>query len=192
MRINIREKFTAAVFVFLCFLLQSSVFPLFSLQRAVPDMILLCVCIYGWLRGEHSAMFCGFFGGLFIDIFFMDVLGVYALIYVFAGFLCGQLHRFFDEHEHRIPLFLIAIADLGVLLLRFLLFDVLYGNFRFGQYFVSRCLPEIVMTFLAGIVLYPVMLWVEMHFVHYERKKKDMNDRDHGNLSENSGSEGIV
>ena len=191
MRIAIKEKITAAFFVCLCFLLQSSVFPLFSLQRAVPDMILLSVCIYGWLRGEHSAMFCGFFGGLFIDMFFMDVLGVNALIYVFAGFLCGQLHRFFDEHEHRIPLMMIVVADLAVLLLRFLLFDVLYGNFHLGQYFISRCLPEIVMTFLAGIVLYLVMHWVEMHIVLYERKKKDLIDRDHGNMSDNSGSEGI-
>ena len=191
MRIAIKEKITAAFFVCLCFLLQSSVFPLFSLQRAVPDMILLSVCIYGWLRGEHSAMFCGFFGGLFIDIFFMDVLGVNALIYVFAGFLCGQLHRFFDEHEHRIPLMMIVVADLAVLLLRFLLFDVLYGNFHLGHYFISRCLPEIVMTFLAGIVLYLVMHWVEMHIVLYERKKKDLIDRDHGNMSDNSGSEGI-
>ncbi|MBR6156098.1 MAG: rod shape-determining protein MreD [Lachnospiraceae bacterium] len=191
MRIAIKEKITAAFFVCLCFLLQSSVFPLFSLQRAVPDMILLSVCIYGWLRGEHSAMFCGFFGGLFIDIFFMDVLGVNALIYVLAGFLCGQLHRFFDEHEHRIPLIMIVVADLAVLLLRFLLFDVLYGNFHLGQYFISRCLPEIVMTFLAGIVLYLVMHWVEMHIVLYERKKKDLIDRDHGNMSDNSGSEGI-
>ena len=86
---------------------------------------------------------------------------------------------------------MIVIADLGVLLLRFLLFDVLYGNFHFGQYFVSRCLPEIVLTFLSGIVLYPVMLWVEMHFVRYERKNKDMNYRDTGSMSENSGSEGI-
>ena len=190
MRIAIKEKLTAALFVFFCFLLQSSVFPILPLQRAVPDMILLCVCIYGWLRGEHSAMFCGFFGGLFIDIFFMDVLGVYALLYVFAGFLCGQMHIFFDEHEHRLPLLMIVIADLGVLLLRFLLFDVLYGNFHFGQYFVSRCLPEIVMTFLAGILLYPVLLWAEVHIVRYERKKKGMNDWDPGNISENSGSEG--
>ena len=86
---------------------------------------------------------------------------------------------------------MIVVADLAVLLLRFLLFDVLYGNFHLGQYFISRCLPEIVMTFLAGIVLYLVMHWVEMHIVLYERKKKDLIDRDHGNMSDNSGSEGI-
>ncbi len=191
MRIAIKEKITAALFVFLCFLFQSSVFPHFSVSRIVPDLILACVCIFAWLRGEYSGMFCGFFGGLFIDIFFMDTIGLHALIYVYVGFLCGQFHRFFDEHEYRIPIAMIVISDLCVLLLRFLLFDVLYGNFHFGQYFTARCLPEMVMTFWASIPLYPLALLIETRFVQVSRKKSDMDNWDPGNMSDDSGSEGI-
>ena len=188
MAVSIKEKITVALFLFLCFLLQSSVFPLFSVTRIVPDMIILCVCITGWLRGEHAAMHCGFFGGLFLDVFFMDTLGLHALIYVYLGFLAGQFHRFYDEHEYRIPLMMITVGDLCVLLIRFLLFDVLYGNFRFGNYLIDRCLPEIVMTLLAGIILYPIVLRIELRFVQFTRNKSDLDD---WNAPDDTGSEGV-
>lgn len=191
MWIAIKEKLSAALCVFLCFLLQYSVFPAFSITKGVPNLILVAVCLHAWLRGEHSAMFCGFFAGLFVDIFFMDTIGLHALIYVYVGFLCGQFHRVFDEHEHRLPLFMILFADLGVLLLRFLLFEVLYGNFHFGSYLLYRMLPELVTTMLSAAVLYPLALWIEMHIVQYTPNKNDSDHFDPGSLADDTGSEGF-
>ncbi|MBR1472159.1 MAG: rod shape-determining protein MreD [Lachnospiraceae bacterium] len=173
MQLFLKEKVSAACMVCFCFLIQTSIFHVFSMQQPVPDLILICVCIYGWLRGEHSAMFCGFFGGLLIDIFFMDIIGFYALLYVYLGFLCGQMHRFFDAHEYRIPMATLVTSHLLFLLVRFVLLDVLNGNFHIGYYLLARCLPEMLYTLLCGIALYPVLLFVEQRFVQASPKRKN-------------------
>ena len=83
---------------------------------------------------------------------------------------------------------MITCGDLAVLLIRFLLFDVLFGNFHFGNYLIDRCLPEMVMTLLAAIVLYPAALWIELRFVQFTRNKSDLDD---WNAPDDTGSEGV-
>ena len=163
---DFKRILTAAVCIPIFFVLQTTVFRVTGPEGMAPNFILILTVIYAWLRGPRAAMICGLTGGLLIDIFFMNGLGFYALLYVYAGFVCGQAHSSLDVREFRIPILLIFGAEVLTQLLQFLFFFVLNGYFLFRYFFLQRLLPELFFTMLLFIVVYPLLLLLEERFVN--------------------------
>ena len=51
-----------------CFLLQSTVLQVIALAGISPNLLLILVSALGFMRGEKSGLFVGFFSGFFTDI----------------------------------------------------------------------------------------------------------------------------
>ncbi len=189
---TVKRILTGIVAVFLFFLIQSSVFKHLAYIGALPNLLLILTVSYGYLRGEQSAMIVGFFSGLLLDIFGMNVLGLYALIYVYLGYLAGTCHTWYEPVDFRIPLAMIFAGDLCVLLLEFVLFFVLNGDFGFRYYLTGKALPELAATMILSIPVYPLLLWIEERFVNVDpaekKKKEDWNVAD---LAEAERKDGI-
>ncbi|MBR5419750.1 MAG: rod shape-determining protein MreD [Lachnospiraceae bacterium] len=167
-----KRIFSASVAVFFFYLLQSSAFRGLSFGSAVPNLLLIACVSYGWLRGSSSGILVGFFGGLLMDIFSMGVLGMYALFYMYAGFISGLAHPWYDPREFRIPLILIFVEDALLSLLRFLFFYVMNGDFRFRFFFTGRLLPELAATAILAVIIYPLLLWIEERFIRPDMDEK--------------------
>ena len=189
---TIKRILTGIIAVFLFFLIQSSVFKDLAHSGALPNLLLILTVSYGYLRGEQSAMIAGFFSGLLLDIFGMNVLGLYALIYVYLGYLAGTCHTWYEPVDFRIPLAMIFTGDILVLLLEFVLFFVLNGDFGFRYYLTGKALPELAATMIISIPVYPLLLWIEERFVNVDpaekKKKEDWNVAD---LAEAERKDGI-
>lgn len=173
---TIKRILTGIVAVFLFFLIQSSVLKNLAYSGALPNLLLILTVSYGYLRGERSAMVAGFFCGLLLDIFGMNVLGFYALIYVYLGYLAGLCHSWYEPVDFRIPLAMIFTGDLLVLLLQFILFFVLNRDFGFQYFLTGKALPELAATMIIAVPVYPLLLWIEERFVNVdpaEKKKKE-------------------
>lgn len=173
---TIKRILTGIVAVFLFFLIQSSVLKGLAYSGALPNLLLILTVSYGYLRGERAAMVTGFFCGLLLDIFGMNVLGFYALIYVYLGYLAGLCHSWYEPMDFRIPLAMIFTGDLSVLLLQFLLFFVLNRDFGFRYFLMGKALPELAATMIISVGVYPLLLWIEERFVNVdpaEKKKKE-------------------
>ncbi len=167
-----RKIITGVLAVFIFFLLQSSVFRGLALSGAVPNFMLIICCTYAYMRGQRSGIWVGFFGGLLLDIFLMDGLGTYAMLYLYIGFLAGLTHPWYEVREFRIPLLTVFVGDIVLSLVQYLIFYVLRGDFRFGVYFSGRMLPELLATMLASVAVYPLLLWIEERFVNIEADEK--------------------
>lgn len=189
---TVKRILTGIIAVFLFFLIQSSVFKDLAHSGALPNLLLILTVSYGYLRGEQSAMIAGFFSGLLLDIFGMNVLGLYALIYVYLGYLAGTCHTWYEPVDFRIPLAMIFTGDILVLLLEFVLFFVLNGDFGFRYYLTGKALPELAATMIISIPVYPLLLWIEERFVNVDpaekKKKEDWNVAD---LAEAERKDGI-
>ena len=70
-------------FVFICFLLQSTVFPSLAFGGIIPNLMIVVTASYGFMRGRKTGLLVGFFSGLIMDMFSGNVLGFYALIYMY-------------------------------------------------------------------------------------------------------------
>ena len=154
------RKITVAGLIIICFLLQSTVFRSLSFAGIVPNLLIILTSSFGFMRGENEGLAIGFFSGLLCDIFFGDVLGFYALIMMYIGFLNGKFNRVFYPEDIKLPLVLIIISDLSYSMTCYVLLFLLQGKFNFIFYFTNVILPEAVYTILITCILYPVVLWI--------------------------------
>lgn len=154
------RKFIMALLILISFLLESTALASFSFGGVVPKLTIILTSSFGFMRGEKEGLLIGFFCGLLNDVFFGGILGFYALILMYIGYLNGKFSRIFYPEDIRLPLALIVVSDLTYGMLCYILLFLLRGRFDFPYYFVSVILPEALYTIVATLFLYPVILWI--------------------------------
>lgn len=165
-----RRFIASAILIMLCFILQSTVFKELEFGGIVPNLMIVLTASYGFMRGEKAGLMVGFFCGLLADIFFGGLLGLYAMIYMYIGYLNGKFNKLFYPEDIKLPLALILVSDLGYGMICYLTLFLLRGRFHLSYYFLNIILPEMVYTILVTLVLYPVILWIN-------RKLEDREQR---------------
>ncbi len=152
------RKISVAVLIIICFLLQSTVFRSLAFAGIVPNLLIILTASFGFMRGENEGLVIGFFSGILCDIFFGEVLGFYALIMMYIGFLNGKFNRIFYPEDIKLPLALIVVSDISYSMICYVLLFLLQGKFNFVFYFANVILPEAVYTILVTCILYPIIL----------------------------------
>ena len=71
--------------IIVCFLFQTTVFQGLDFGGIVPNLMIILTASFGFMRGDKTGLAIGFFCGLIIDIFFGNVLGLNAMIYMYIG-----------------------------------------------------------------------------------------------------------
>ena len=79
-----KRTIVVTVLIIFCFLLQSTVFHAVAFGGIVPNLLIVLAASFGFMRGEKTGLVIGFFCGLLMDIFFGEVIGFYALLYMYA------------------------------------------------------------------------------------------------------------
>ncbi|WMC92762.1 rod shape-determining protein MreD [Kineothrix sp. MB12-C1] len=156
--------------IFICFLLQCTVFQALAFGGIVPNLLIVLTASFGFMRGERSGLLIGFLSGLFIDIFFGDVIGFYALLYMYIGYTNGKFNRIFYPEDIKLPIVLIIGSDLFYGLVCYLLLFLMRARFNIVHYFRHIILPEIVYTIVITIFLYPIILWINRKLENSEKR----------------------
>lgn len=154
------RKIWVFITILICFVLQTTVFRGLSFAGIVPNLMIILTASFGFMRGENDGLIIGFFCGLLMDIFYGDILGFYALLYMYIGFLNGKFNRIFYPEDIKLPIALIIISDLSYGMLCYILMFLLNGKFHFWFYLKSIIFPEVVYTIVVTCVLYPIILWI--------------------------------
>ncbi len=164
------RKFTVFILILVCFVLQSTVFRALAFAGIVPNLLVILTAAFGFMRGENEGLVIGFLCGLLADIFFGDILGFYALILMYIGFLNGKFNRIFYPEDIKLPLGLIIISDLSYSMICYILMFLLKGKFNFLFYFKDVILPELVYTMVITCILYPIVLLINEGLERRERR----------------------
>ncbi len=166
----LKRSLVVSFLIFICFLLQSTVFHSLSFGGIVPNLLIVLAASFGFMRGERSGLLIGFFSGLLIDIFFGEVIGFYALLYMYIGYLNGKFNTVFYPEDIKLPIALIIGSDLFYGLISYVLLFLMRARFNFGYYFRHIILPEIVYTIVITIFLYPIILWINRKLEEKEKR----------------------
>lgn len=156
-----RRRILSVLFYFImffCFLLQCTLFKRLSFGGISPNLLLITTTSIGFMRGEKQGLWAGFVSGLFVDIFFGDVIGLYAMLYMYIGFLNGKFSRIFYPEDLKLPLALITLSDLSYGMICYIVLFLLRGRLNFPYFFFRIILPETVYTIVMSIFLYPILL----------------------------------
>ncbi len=154
------RKFIVLLMVFIGYLLQCTLFQKISLGGIVPNILIIITSSFGFMRGKKEGMIIGFLAGLTLDVFFGDILGFYALVYMCIGYLNGFFRSIFYPEDIKLPMILIAASALLYCFLCYIFLFLLRGKLHLGYYFIHVILPEIVYTVLVTLIVYKAILWV--------------------------------
>ncbi len=166
-----RRKLAVFLIITVCFLLQSTLFQMLSIASISPNLLIVVTSSFGFMRGRKEGMWIGFFSGLVLDIFFGSVIGFYALIYAYIGYVNGFFRKRFFPDDIKLPLILIAASDFSYNILVYLFLFFLRGRFRIDYYLLNIMLPELVYTILVTIVLYFVILKINKKLEKIEKRR---------------------
>lgn len=149
----IKIVITGLIIIF-AFVLQSSLSLGSNQLVATPNLLVLVTCIFGFMRGCNYGSITGLFCGLLVDIFFGELIGLYALIYMYVGFFSGLFKKLFYSDHVFMPMLLIFISDFLYNLACYTFRFLLRNKLDFSFYFEKIIFPEMIFTTFLIFVLY--------------------------------------
>lgn len=166
----LRRNFAIAFYILVCFVLQGTLFKSLSFGGISPNLLIIITSAFGFMYGRKCGLVVGFSCGLLTDIFYGDVLGFYAMIYMYIGFINGIFRSIFYKEDIKLPLALITGSDFIYGIVTYLLLFLLRSRLDIGYYFVHIILPEVVYTIAVTIFLYPVILATNKYLDKAEKR----------------------
>ncbi|MCR5357781.1 MAG: rod shape-determining protein MreD [Lachnospiraceae bacterium] len=165
------RKLVVFLMIIVGYLLQTTLFKAISLAGIVPNLLLIITSSFGFMRGRNEGMVIGFTAGLLVDVFFGSILGFYAFVYMFIGFLNGFFRRIFYPEDIKLPMILIGTSELLYCFICYTFLFLLRGKMHLGYYFVHIMLPDIVYTVLVTLIVYKGILFVNEWLEEYEKRR---------------------
>ncbi|MBP5330412.1 MAG: rod shape-determining protein MreD [Lachnospiraceae bacterium] len=160
----------AIIQIIVLYLLQTSVFTSFALAGVVPDLLIIAVVAIAFSRGPNKGMLTGFVCGILIDLTYSSFIGLFALMYMFIGFLTGFASKIYDENDYTLPVILVSISELLYNLLYYVFFYFLSGKLNFGFYLYRFMIPRVIYTILVSILLYRIFNLENIYFKRFDRE----------------------
>ena len=146
-------------FVILCgFVLQTTLFQALNFGGISPNILIIITVSYGFMYGKKCGMIVGFLCGMLMDIFYGNVLGFYALVYLYIGAANGVFHSIFYQDDIKLPLVLILASDFAYSFTCYVLLYLLRRRFDMIFYFKKIIIPEIFYTIFVTVFIYPCIL----------------------------------
>ena len=165
-----RRRIVLFIIIALCFVLQTTLFKSLSFANISPNLLIIAVSSFGFMRGKKEGLWVGFFCGLLIDIFCGKYIGLYALIYMYIGFINGLFQKRFYPDDIKLPMLLIGGSDIVYNLVVYLVMFLFRSRFAIADYFTSIILPEFVYTMVITIFLYYLLLKINQKLEAYEKR----------------------
>ena len=150
---RIRNFLIIFALILVAYLLQYSVFIRIPVINCSPNLMLIITFAFGYVRNKNAGMLVGFFAGLFIDVFYCQVIGYNALMLLVVGLVCGALKKVYYTGSILTQVFIICVSNLAYSLVYYFFWYILQSRFAFGYCFMNKILPELCFTALASLIL---------------------------------------
>ncbi len=155
------RRLTEFILILAAFLLQSTFFKFFSLGNVSPNLVLMLTAFFAFMCGKEDGMFAGLAAGLLTDILYGNgIIGIYTLIYVWIGYVCGAFHRIFFPEDVVLPIILTTFSDIFCGFITYVLMFLLRTRLDVLWYILHIILPEAVYTLVMTILLFKPVLFI--------------------------------
>lgn len=162
-----------ALIIIFNIVLQSTFVQEIAIGGITMNLLMITVVSFALIRGKIEGAVIGFLIGLMQDVFFGNVIGFYALLYMYIGFFGGFINRALYKDNIMIPLLVISGADLIFNLVIYIITYLFRGRTDFLYYFGNIILPELVYTTFISIFIYKLYLFINDKLNAIEKNKED-------------------
>lgn len=158
------------ILILAAFILQSSSLP--SNYIVMPNLLLMLTCLLGFMGGKKYGMYIGFISGLLIDIFFGNVLGFNAVIYMYIGYFNGLFNKMFFDDQFLLPIGLVFGSDFAYNFVYYIFKFLLRNKLDFTYYLIHVIIPEIIMTVVVTLFFYKLIYIFYDRVLAYEKRSE--------------------
>ncbi len=166
------RKIVVCLIVAVCFLLQTTLFKSIPFLTVAPNLLIIVTSSFGFMRGKKEGMYIGFLCGALVDIFYADILGGYAMLFMYVGYANGFFRKLFFPEDFKLPMALIAASDFVYNFAVYFFLFLFRRRLDFGYYLSHVILPELVYTLLMMIALYFVLLKANQKLEEIEKRSE--------------------
>ena len=169
----LRRILIAGAMIIVAFILQTTIFKSqwLSFGLVSPNLLLMLTFIFGFMRGRISGVLMGFFCGILIDIFYCDVIGFNAILFMIIGYTNGWFNKIFYDEDIALPLVLLIGSDLAYNIMFYFFRFLLRGDFDFFYFLFHVMIPELIYTVLFTVFVYRFILRINRKLERYERRR---------------------
>jgi rod shape-determining protein MreD len=154
--------------------LQSTVFQSMAILGVTPDTGLILIVSYGILRGDVEGALFGFACGLMFDIFGGYYIGLYAMLGMLTGYVCGKPFKDFFHDNYFLPFFVVVFATIAYQFLFYCTAILFSGSLDLFYYTRAIILPKTIYTASLAIPLYWLMHAVNGRVEYYEYNRRSL------------------
>ena len=152
----------AASVIFL-YVLQSSILPLLAFHGVSPNLMLLLVVSFAFLRGPYYGVLMGFCVGLMQDLATGTFFGIDVFSYMLISFICGK----FSGQVFKDQLFLPVFASIVAAILHYFTlaaFMFLLGyHFNLMMHAQNTLLPMMCYQFVMAYPIHKLVCWMDRY-----------------------------
>ena len=159
-----------ALLIIICFILQNTIFQTLALASISPNLLVILTSSIGLMRGKKEGMLVGFFCGFMVDIFYGDLFGFYALVYMYIGYLSGFFNKIFYDDDIKLPMLLISASEFLYSLIVYVFLFMFRTRFEFGYYLIHIIIPELVYTIVVTLFLYRIINGINRRLERREKR----------------------
>lgn len=164
------RKFILFISIIVFYVLQCTLFKTFALASVSPNLLLILTFAAGFMRGKKEGMYVGFFSGLILDIFYGQVIGFNALLYMYIGYINGFFNSMFYDEDVTLPIGLVFASDFVYNFFYFIFSFLLRNRLNLIYYFIHIILPEMIYTVVITLLIYRIMLKINRKLEAYEKR----------------------
>lgn len=152
------------------FVLQTTVLKYISLADVAPNLLLIIVVSYSYVKGANAGMAAGLICGLLPDMIYGELIGVNSLICLIIGYLAGFAHKIYEPEDVTFPVLITAAADFIYGLLYYIFNFLFRSRLNFAYYARRIILPEIIYTVVLSVLVYKALQ--KLFLLFEERQEK--------------------
>lgn len=155
-----KRKLITFIIILVCFLLQCTIFPKLAFASVKPNLLIIVISAFGFMRGRKEGMAVGVVAGVLADICWGGILGFYTLVFTGIGYANGVFQRLFFDEDVKLPIAMIGASELIYGIVIYVCLYMLKGDFAFVTHLFKIMIPELAYTILITLLLYPIILHI--------------------------------
>lgn len=171
MNSNLKQIGVNLILILAAFSVQTCVFPLLPFLSAYPNLMLILIFSFGFIRGSASGMCYGLVAGLLMDLSSGGPLGFHTLFFIWMGYVNGIGTKYYYEDYITLPLALSAVNELAYNLYLYVFGFLVRDRLSFGYYLVNIILPETIFTVVTTLIIYQLFLFISRKLSEMEKRR---------------------
>lgn len=119
----------------------------------VPRFVILYLIFIAIYYNRKRAMMYGFVFGLLYDVFHINIVGLYVVLFPIICFLAGSTVKIFHQNLFTNTIISVLLVALMETILYYFYFIIGFTSISFSTFFVNRLTPTIIANLLFLIIL---------------------------------------